>query len=210
MKKPFTLSYFQPSEYQFSLDSVELAKRVADHYRSHSKLSKLRFLDLCSGCGVIGLEIYYYLRSIQQMDFVEIQNVYLEYFEKNLGLFDPRPNFKFVNENYQDFGGRVKGQYDVIVCNPPYFFAGEGVLSPSDFKNRCRFYLDASFRELIESITQLLSPGGEAYILINKGEAYGKNRVEEAKSFLTPDFELTVLEKIRITDLVKIKRKNLY
>ena len=210
MNKPFTLSYFQPSEYQFSLDSVELAKKVAELYRSHPELPSLRFLDLCSGCGIIGLEIYYYLRSIQKMDFVEIQSVYSEYFEKNLSLFDPNPNFKFVNKNYQDFGRDSKEQYDVIVCNPPYFFAGEGVLSPSDFKNRCRFYLDASFRELIESITRLLAPGGEAFILINRGEAYKKNRVEEGRSFLSFEFELTILEKIRITDLVKIKRKNLY
>lgn len=210
MKKVFTLSYHQPLEYQFSLDSVELAKRVADQYRTHPHLSSLRFLDLCSGCGVIGLEIYYYLREIKKMDFVEVQKVYLEFFEKNLNLFDPRPDFRFINENYQTFGKQVKDQYDVIVCNPPYFFAGEGVLSPSDFKNRCRFYLDASFRELIENLTQLLVPGGEAFVLINKGEAYGKNRLLEAKSFLTSEFEFTILEKIRITDLVKIKRKNLY
>lgn len=211
MNKVFTLTYSQPSDYQFSLDSIHLAKVVAQIYKEHPRLSSLRFLDLCCGCGVIGLEIYYFLPQITSFDFVEIQEVYREHFNKNLSLFPSSPSFPLFIDNYKHFSkSEHKGSYDVIVCNPPYFFSSEGILSPSDFKNRCRFYLDASFKELIESLCELLAPGGEAYVLVNKGEAYGKDRIKEAKSFLPQHFELEVLEKIRITDLVKIKRQNLY
>lgn len=205
MNKKFTLQYHQPTDYQFSLDSIQLAEKIVALYRERADLSKLRCLDLCSGCGVIGLEIYFYLRELRHFDFVEIQEVYRSIFEQNLKLFDPLPSFPFLQKSYSAH----QGQYDLIVCNPPYFFSGEGVLSPSDFKNRCRFYLDASFYNLIESITHLLAPQGEAYILISKGEAYGKNRVEEARQLLNQQFQLEELGKIRITDLVRIKRKNL-
>ncbi len=205
MNKKFTLQYHQPTEYQFSLDSIHFAERIVELYKDRTDLSKLRCLDLCSGCGVIGLEIYYYLRELRYFDFVEIQEIYRCYFQQNLKLFDPSPPFSFYQKNYTEH----QGQYDLIVCNPPYFFSGEGVLSPSEFKNRCRFYLDASFYNLIESITHLLSPQGEAYLLISRGEAYGKNRVEEARQILSSQFLIEELGKIRITELVRIKRKNL-
>lgn len=203
MNKKFTLRYFQPSQYQFSLDSIQFANEIVDFYRHRQDLHELRCLDLCAGCGVIGLEIYFHLRDIVHFDFVEIQTNYKKFFLQNLDLFDPPPQFHFFEKNYREH----QGQYELIVCNPPYFFSGEGVLSPFDFKNRCRFYLDASFSELINSITHLLSPTGEAYVLISKGEAYGKNRIEEARAQLGADFSLESIGKIRITDLVRIKRK---
>jgi len=204
MKKIFTLNYDQPSDYQFSLDSIQLAEKIIELYKNRQDLNQLRCLDLCCGCGVIGLEIYFFLQAITHFDFVDIEESYRPYFEKNCEKFSPPPNFNFYQKNYLFH----EGQYDLIVCNPPYFFSNEGILSPSSFKNRCRFFLDASFKELIESIARLLAPSGEAYILINKGEAYGKNRIEEAKTYLESNFKLESLGKIRITELVKVSRNS--
>ncbi len=47
----FTYDYHQPSEYHFSLDSVLLAKHVAEEFRHHQSLDQLKIMDLCAGTG---------------------------------------------------------------------------------------------------------------------------------------------------------------
>lgn len=81
---PFTYNYKQPDEYHFSLDSVQLAQFVATELQSHSALSSLRILDLCAGCGVVGMELSWHLPAIRQIDFIEVQDIYTDYFHQNL------------------------------------------------------------------------------------------------------------------------------
>ncbi|MGL6035003.1 MAG: hypothetical protein ACRC0N_08060, partial [Acinetobacter johnsonii] len=60
----YTYNYKQPDEYRFSLDSIHLARFVASQLASHSELGSLRVLDLCAGCGVIGIELSWHLRAV--------------------------------------------------------------------------------------------------------------------------------------------------
>ena len=71
----FTYQYAQPGEYHFSMDSIHLAESVAKHLQSREDLASLRVLDLCAGCGVIGIELSWYLPLLKKIDFVEIQDV---------------------------------------------------------------------------------------------------------------------------------------
>ncbi len=134
----YTFDYFQPSEYRFSLDSVFLAQLVAKKYENHPQLSELTFLDLCSGCGVIGLELAIHLPQILNIDFLEVQEIYRNYFQQNLrGIKGDQfqGNFQLIENNYAQFNLDQNHKYDVILSNPPYFFKEEGLLSPSEFKN---------------------------------------------------------------------------
>lgn len=129
----YTFDYFQPAEYRFSLDSVFLAQLVAKKYKNHPQLSELSFLDLCSGCGVIGLELSILENKISRIDFLEIQSIYQSYFEQNLiGIKGENPPkaFRLILDNYANFNRDQQIKYDVIVSNPPYFFKEEGLLSP--------------------------------------------------------------------------------
>jgi tRNA1Val (adenine37-N6)-methyltransferase len=146
----YTFDYFQPKDYRFSLDSVFLAQIIARLYFNHPNKSELKILDLCSGCGIIGLELALHLKTLPLIDFLEVQSIYLEYFNKNVEMIfphDQNSRLKFLNKNYDDLlkESEESQKYDLIVSNPPYFFLGEGLLSPNEFKNRCRFFIDSNF-----------------------------------------------------------------
>jgi tRNA1Val (adenine37-N6)-methyltransferase len=213
---PFTYQYAQPEEYRFSLDSVEMAWEVAQHLRSRpmrrlrlvaagessdaggegdplsKSLSRMQVLDLCAGCGIVGFDFQYHMPEIEKIDFVEIQNTYKSYFEKNLEMVLLRrpqlvdKNFNFLEMNYEDLmkDEKFHHHYDLILCNPPYFFPEQGKMSPSEFKNRCRFYLDSTFAKLIESIDYCLAMEGEAYVLVRPLDDHGIDIFSELRTLL--------------------------
>ncbi|MGZ3691925.1 MAG: methyltransferase, partial [Pseudobdellovibrio sp.] len=157
----YTISYEQPEEYRFSHDSVFLAQFVYEHYKNQLTEST-RVLDLCAGCGIIGLDLLFHFysnhkKAPQSVDFIEVQSVYEKYFSTNALSLTEKLQLKlplnFLNLNYRDLvlSAGYKNKYDLILCNPPYFKKEQGRLSPSEFKNRCRFYIDSNFRELIQS-----------------------------------------------------------
>lgn len=90
----FTYNYKQPNEYRFSLDSIQLAKFVATQIASNADLGSMRILDLCAGCGVIGMELSWHLNAVRQIDFIEVQDVYTDYFYQNIAIVN-RPEVAF-------------------------------------------------------------------------------------------------------------------
>ena len=205
------MNYDQPPEYQFSHDSVFLARAVFDLVKSQ-KLLTSHILDLCAGCGIVGLDFLFHLLQNKlpppkSVDFVEVQNIYLSYFEKNMNRLDCTVDYQFINLNYQDLQlqPQFKNKYDLIVCNPPYFRKEQGKLSPSDFKNRCRFYIDADFQNLLLSIQYTLSSQGRAYVLVKSLKNHGIDVELEMQSFRKELF-IKKIDKIRSTDLYEIKK----
>lgn len=206
----FTFNYVQPEEYRFSHDSVFLARQVFELF--HHDLNEISGLDLCSGCGVVGLDFLFHCKTSgrgmpKKFDFLEVQNVYREYFEKNLLSFgDELPSVNFINDNYEVLKTDVfKARYDLILSNPPYFRVDQGMLSPSEFKNRCRFFIDSDFKNLIEAIDNALTPNGSAYVLLRDLKAHGVNPLEEAQKILADRRLISLVADIRGTPLVLIK-----
>jgi tRNA1Val (adenine37-N6)-methyltransferase len=212
--KQFTYSYDQPDEYHFSLDSIEMPLQVSQHLRKyHSDLPSLKVLDLCAGCGVVGFEFHFHLPEVAQIDFLEVQDVYQSYFESNLGKVkagirrDSLTQFQFFNLNYnQLMGSALEGQYDVVLCNPPYFEKDQGLLSPSDFKNRCRFYLDSDFSTLVESMLSSLKPGGASFFLLRPLSEHKKNLLKSLESLVSGRADLQMLVPIRGTSLIRMQK----
>lgn len=170
-------------------------------------------LDLCAGCGVVGLDLLFHFHQNNQMpfkkfDFLEVQEVYKSHFEinkKNLLPIEDRLNLLIMNYSKlreKDFSEK----YDLIVSNPPFFSPSQGKLSPSEFKNRCRFFMDASFETLIQGVENSLKMGGQAYLLIRNLKSHGIDFIALAQDTLSPSAELSLVGDIRGTRLVKITK----
>jgi tRNA1(Val) A37 N6-methylase TrmN6 len=98
-------------------------------------------------------------------------------------------------------------QFDLIVSNPPYFHKGHGVLSPSDFKNRCRFFLDSTFAHFIKALANSLAYKGEAYFLLRPLKQHGYDLPSDIRNLLR---ETTVcvrkIANIRGNDVIFLKK----
>ncbi|MEQ1722948.1 MAG: SAM-dependent methyltransferase, partial [Pseudobdellovibrio sp.] len=98
-----------------------------------------------------------------------------------------------------------KEKYDLIISNPPYFRKEAGLLSPNEFKNRCRFFLDSDFTSLIKAIEYSLAKGGRAFVLLKSLEEHGVSIEKEFHS-LKSSLGLQNLGLIRDTSLYCITK----
>lgn len=207
----FTYSYKQPDAYHFSLDSIHLAEWVAQHLQSRSDLRTVRVLDLCAGCGVIGLELSWYLRELRQFDFVEVQEIYTSYFQENVAIVNrPELQLRWHLLNYELLlENEWKEKFDLIVSNPPYFQPTQGMLSPSEFKNRCRFFLDSSMANFIRAIINTLAYQGQAYFLLRSLKQHGYDSYSEVQRIVQhTTATVKKISEIRGTDLILIQKNS--
>lgn len=202
----FTYQYQQPDEYRFSLDSIQLAEFVSKQLQSHTNLRSMRVLDLCAGCGVIGLQLSWHLRELNQIAFVEIQDIYSSYFHQNVTIVNrPELTLRWHLLNYDALlDTSWENKYDLIISNPPYFLPEHGMLSPSEFKNRCRFYLDSSFKNFILAIANSLSHNGKAYFLLRPLQQHGYDMLSTIHVLLKhTSITIEKVGTIRGTDVIR-------
>jgi len=171
-------------------------------------------LDLCSGCGIVGLDYLFHCHkelgnSPLKADFMEVQDIYFEHFEKNVTAVNSPTPCQFLKVNYAELTSpRFHEKYDLILSNPPYFRVGHGKLSPSEFKNRCRFFIDSDFKALIQGIENALKPGGSAYVLLRDDKDHGYSPMTEARHFLSENCLIAAIEDIRGTAVARIQKRN--
>lgn len=211
-----TFAYSQPEDYHFSHDSVFLARWVFEYLSEEDLAGKLA-LDLCAGCGVIGMDFLFHwygknTRGLRRCDFLEVQDIYQSHFDINKkNLFEAMPGseqteINLVNENYQALLQAPRELYDLILCNPPYFRPNQGKLSSSEFKNRCRFFLDSDFKTLILAIDKSLASAGRAFVLFRSLSDHGIDIFSEAESLLGVDVTIKEVDRIRGTSVVLIRK----
>lgn len=208
----FTFNYSQPEDYHFSHDSVFLARRVFELVAGRLSPQSL-VLDLCSGCGIVGLDFGFHCQKeldfAPSCDFVEVQETYQPHFIENVRRLAPDnpQSLRFLSENYAALQSpQYANRYDVVLCNPPYFRIGQGKTSPSEFKNRCRFFIDSDFPTLLRTLVHTLRETGEAYILLRDLSDHSTDPLAEARRELAQTAQINVLRDIRGTALVRIKK----
>ncbi|HCJ1170362.1 TPA: methyltransferase, partial [Legionella pneumophila] len=98
-------------------------------------------------------------------------------------------------------------KFDLIISNPPYFQPGHGMLSPSKFKNRCRFYLDSSFQSYIQALGNSLANRGKAYFLLRPLKHHGLDLFSDIQKILQEtSVTATKISHIRGTDIILLEK----
>lgn len=217
----FTIEYSQPAEYRFSLDSVEAPRAIAAWVDSPEGIPvfdrgrELRVLDLCAGTGVMGLELAFHLNRPMHVDFIEVQPVYHDHFETNLSrLKDVKASrgekfsAEWIEMNYENMARDFfRDSYDLVIANPPYFVPSQGTAAPSDFKNRCRFFLDSTPEKLWDVVIHTLRPGASAFLLMRPLEAHGEDLFAEMEKRLRYQARVEKWKDVRGTHLARITKQ---
>ncbi len=205
----FTYEYAQPENYHFCQDSVLFARFLANQIEVSEFGPDFRVLDVCAGCGVVGFELAHHISEIQNLDFLEIQNEFGDYFVQNLEMTGHDPErFRWVNRPYSSLLKEdVHSKYHLIVGNPPYFEPQEGALSPDHMNNRCRFFIDESFDMLVKAVTAALHPAGRAYLLVKPGSQHGRSQILQAQLAAGPDCAVERVADIRGTDVLRFRHR---
>ena len=148
--------YSQPTFYKFSEDSTQLAAYASKLYQDNMK--DLSILDLCSGCGVIGIEFCQDNPNVKKLCLIEPQEDYKIHIEKNLELLDSSIETEVLIKPFDrcDFPKR----FDLILSNPPYFLLGSGREPEDERKLKCHFISREDFKVLMVLAKNLLNKNG--------------------------------------------------
>lgn len=189
------MDYSQPDFYKFNSDSLELVKLVKSEALKANNL-----LDLCAGCGVLGLELMNSIDQLERVEFVELQRLFLEHLTKNIEKFSRKSITTKVR--LCSVGElSLEQKYDLIVCNPPYFENGSGRVSPNENRQIARTFMIDSPCVLLEKILNLLSKGAKAYILIPNND---KNW-----NHLKNEYSLVLKEKLERASIYLLYKGNI-
>ncbi|MEE9373195.1 MAG: methyltransferase [Saprospiraceae bacterium] len=135
-------------------------------------------LDIGTGSGLISLMIVQ-RNEAAIIDGVEIDETSYNQAKRNFMDSDWHKRLNIVNSSIQDFSAESKGNYNLIVCNPP-FFSG-GTLSSYQNKNYVRHTIKLSHQDLLKSARKLLSSKGIFCVILPLIE--GLRFVEMAETY---------------------------
>jgi tRNA1Val (adenine37-N6)-methyltransferase len=159
------MDYNQPDFYHFTEDSLKLASVVIANMIMKKPLT---LLDLCAGCGVIGIELANKLPSLQKVTLVEAQQEFIPYLQQNtLTLLRNNVESEIIPLKMGDLVG--EDMYDLIVCNPPYFLPNSGRPAHDMRRQICRSFVLDSPTLLLEKIQKKLKDKAQAFIVLNRG-----------------------------------------
>ena len=197
------LKYCQPEFYKFSEDSLFLANESSKLIKdSFPKGFSIKGLDLCSGCGVVGIETMRQLEDVSFFHFLELQSLFKDFFQKNALFFlnnDQRSKVEFYNSDFDSFLPNPNIKYNLITSNPPYFKRENNRLGLDERRNLCRFFTGTDFTNFLNFIYGSLDRLGVALFLGRGSEIEGEIEIFLKK---TPnDFEIIKHKSIGLTSL---------
>lgn len=158
--------YLQPDFYHFSQDSIFLAKTaVLDSFEFKPK----SLLDLCAGCGVVGLEMCENSDHFKRFVAVEAQKSFNPFLTENLKRIRSDISTEIIFSTLGELS--LIEKFECIVTNPPYFKAGHGRRSDNQERQICRSFELDDFEILLKIIKERLCPTGRAYVVYPNKES---------------------------------------
>ncbi len=153
----YGLKIYQNTDYfKFSIDSILLAEFAK--IKPGSKV-----LDMCTGNVPIPLILSTIYDNIT-IDAVEIQAPVYDLANKSIEENNLENKISLFNEDIKTFN--PKKQYDVIICNPPYFkISDTSQKNTNDIKRIARHEEKLNLTDAIENARRLLNSNGTFYMV---------------------------------------------
>ncbi|MBP5372783.1 MAG: methyltransferase [Clostridia bacterium] len=183
--------YQSPSLYRFTSDAVVLSR--------FAKKGAKRVMDLCSGSGIVGLHYYAVNQGegTETVTLCELQRPLAEMSEETVKVNGLENVFTVLNQPLQTLS--ETGEYDLVMCNPPYKKRGSGIRLSNEHLDICRNETAVTLEEIVSKAAGLLSRGGrlcmcnavdrliETVVLFEKNKIYpSRNRFVSAKEDKDP------------------------
>lgn len=174
----YDLKIYQNSSYfSFSLDSIILANYA------NIRLRDKNIVDFCTGNGVIPLIIS--KRTKSNIVGVEIQGKLAELATKSVEYNGLQKQITIVNEDVNEFSSRHLNEFDLVLCNPPYFkVEDKSSFNESYEKKIARHEITFNLEDLCKCCKKVLKDNGKVYIvhrsdrLIDIIEIFRKHNIE--------------------------------
>jgi len=144
------------NEYRFTTDAVLLANSVGD-------LTGKRAVDLGTGSGVIAL-LLATKKNAKHVWGVELKPQLADMAQRTM-QYNGIGNVTIVNCPMQDAYKGLGGDYDCVVCNPPYRKCGSGERQLAPNLALCRHEIAVTLEEVIVSAKRLLNTKGSLYLV---------------------------------------------
>ena len=143
----------------FGIDSILLVD-FAKIIKTNSKV-----IDLGTGTGVIPILLSGKTKKTKFTG-IEIQQDVADMANRSVKLNNLQDRINILNTNILDLKQKYKkGEFDVVVSNPPYKKQGTGIINENDQKQISRHEITASLENFIEIASYLLKDFGEFYMV---------------------------------------------
>ena len=145
-------------------------------------------LDIGTGTGLLSLMLAQKYKC--PIDAVEIDTLSASQAAENFLNSQWSERLNIYNESIQDFEGKCERQYDLIICNPPFF--EDHLKSPDPQKNKAIHNDKMSYKDLVLAAKKLLANKGFFYVLLPEYQS-SLFEIIALKQFLFPIRKLTIL-----------------
>ena len=174
----YDLKIYQNSSYfSFSLDSIILANYA------NIRLRDKNIVDFCTGNGVIPLIISN--RTKNNIVGVEIQEKLAELATKSVNYNKLDNRITIVNADVKEFSRKHLNEFDLVLCNPPYFKIEENSSFNESYEKKiARHEVLFNLEDLCECCKKVLKDNGNLCIvhrtdrLMDILETFRKHNIE--------------------------------
>ncbi|MGP1569615.1 MAG: tRNA1(Val) (adenine(37)-N6)-methyltransferase [Eubacteriales bacterium] len=154
-----------PKAFCYGVDAVLLADFAARNAEF------TRVADLGAGTGIIPL-ILSHKTNCESIYGIELQFSAFELFEQNIALNSLQNRLKAINTDVADLlelYPDLKGSFDAVTANPPYFKRGAAILNATEEKMLARHESTAGVFEFVKTATDLLTEKGAFFMIHRPG-----------------------------------------
>lgn len=151
---------YQDTEFfKFSLDSVLLSEFV------ELKASNKKILDMCTGNGAVAMILSKIYGDKINITGVELQKEIFALAKESVE-YNKINNITLVNDDIVNYANTSKEEFDLVVCNPPYFKTSNvEIINDNEIKAIARHEIKLDLDGVIYSASKCVKNKGMFYLV---------------------------------------------